>query len=536
MPSPLPSFARLRRIAPARFALAAGLGLLAVAPSTPRAEDPASAPASAPAATRDERPRRPNILFVRTDDQARWAVGFHGNREVVTPNMDRLHREGASLDNAFTTTPVCSPSRVASMTGLHSFQAGIPDWIQFDDRETGLRPEFVTWPEVLHDAGYRTGFFGKWHLGEAPEFHPTRHGFDVFAGMLQGGAANFGGEIEVDGVTAPRDGVWRDDFVTERALEFIEKSARAGADDGRPWLAFLEFRAPHAPYAPVPDEDAAPFAELDPTIPPEHEADPARVARLTREYYAAIHQADRNLGRALDLLDRLGVARDTLVVFTSDHGYMLGHHGLHHKGNAVWMNASERKVKDPEARRPNMFDDSIRVPLAMRWPARIPAGTRVDAMILQLDLHPTMLALAGLDDSLPAPGLPPSQRVAGLDFSSLVLGRADAANAGGIASRDAILGDYDMRQGRRESMRMIRTRDWKLVRHFHDPRLGPDDVAIEGDELYDLRSDPGETDNLLGDRARDDEAEDGEIERVVAELDRKLAELRRAAGDPTLRE
>src|SRR5262249_38146183 len=131
-------------------------------------------------------PERLNIVSVLTDDQARWAMGAYGNKEIRTPNMDRLARDGARFLNAFVPTPLCSPSRASFFTGLYGSQVGITDWITPAEMEAGLGlpATAITWPEVLQKHGYKTALFGKWHLGGQAKFHPTKHGFDRFVGAL----------------------------------------------------------------------------------------------------------------------------------------------------------------------------------------------------------------------------------------------------------------------------------------------------------------------------------------------------------------
>lgn len=419
----------------------------------------------------------PNILFICTDDQARWAVGANGNKEVVTPNMDRIYREGANFTNAFTTTPVCSPSRVGMLTGLHGIQANITDWIEPKDHVHGINPDYITWPEVLQKAGYVTGLIGKWHLGNEPQFHPTRNGLNHFMGMPGGGTNPFEPEFEVDGIARKISNVYSADFCGDDALHFIRQNKDL------PFLLMLHFREPHTPYAPVSPEATSLYDKLDPTIPDFPGIDRERCKKVTKEYYSAISAADRNIGRVLALLDELRLSENTIVVFTSDHGYMIGHHGLWHKGNATTFpsappNFDEKTWKDPQRRRPNMFDDSIRIPLAIRWPGHIKPGTVIDQWVLQIDFYPTLLALAGVA----MPKLPEIQPIEARDFSPFLLGRNPAW-------RDRYFGEYDMTDGKTSRMRMIRTADWKLIKHYAE--------AGGEDELYDLRKDPGETTNLF---------------------------------------
>jgi uncharacterized sulfatase len=407
-------------------------------------------------------PRRPNVLFLYTDDQARWAVGAYGNNDVRTPNLDRIAREGALLTNAFTCTPVCSPSRAGMFTSRFPTQLKIDDWIDPQkEPDLGLAPNAITWPKLLRSAGYATALFGKWHLGTRPEFHPTRNGYGHFFGFLGGGNTPMNPTLEVAGQTKTLEGSLPD-LLVDDALKFIE-AHREG-----PFLVSVHFRAPHAPYAPVPKEDSAPFRDLDPTIPSFPGLPIERVKKLTLEYFASVHSVDRNVGRLLDRLDALGLAEDTIVVFTSDHGYMIGHHGLWHKGNATWL------AEGHQGHRPNMFDDAIRVPLLVRWPGVIPPGSRVDAAVTNLDILPTMLDLVGL-------GTPENLKIEGRSFAPFL--RREVA----MYWDNTVYGQYDMHHGQVARMRMIRTPDWKLVRRLDVPGQ---------DELYDLRNDPGELRNL----------------------------------------
>src|SRR4029453_2255269 len=190
---------------------------------------------------------RYNLISIVTDDQAQWSVGAYGNRESRKPNRDRLAREGAKFLNAFVTTPVCSPSRVAFLTGLYGTQVGITDYLTPAEGAAGLGlpPEITTWPQVLQRNGYRTALFGKWHLGTQPQFHPTKHGFDVFMGAPEGSFAPMNPTLEVDGKPTKLQGA-ASDLVMDAALRFIE------ANRARPFATLIHFREPHTPYTPMP--------------------------------------------------------------------------------------------------------------------------------------------------------------------------------------------------------------------------------------------------------------------------------------------
>src|SRR5437016_11505 len=143
---------------------------------------------------------RPNLIVVMTDDQAQWALSCYGNKECPTPNMDRIAREGAKFTNAFVVTPVCSPSRAEFFAGRWGTELGITDWLNKPEMDAGLGlPDVPTWPGMLKKNGYVTALIGKWHLGDKPQFHPTKHGFTHFFGFLGGGQFPMNPELEEDG-------------------------------------------------------------------------------------------------------------------------------------------------------------------------------------------------------------------------------------------------------------------------------------------------------------------------------------------------
>ena len=410
-------------------------------------------------------PRRPNILFVYTDDQALWSIGAYGNREVKTPSFDRLAREGVLFRNAFTTTPVCSPSRASMMTGRYSKRLGIDDWIDPKvEPDLGLSPSAILWPEILRGAGYETMLLGKWHLGTRDHFHPTRQGYGRFFGFRAGGNTPFDPELEEEGVTKKLKGSLPDLLVDE-GLKFLE------ANKARPFLLSVHFREPHDPYAPVPEVDSAPYRDLDPAVPDVKGLPVAKVKKVRRDYYGSVHAVDRNLGRLLDSLDRLGLSDNTIVIASSDHGYMIGQHGLWHKGNGAWM------IEGKAGRRPNMFDDAIRVPLIVRWPGVVAPGSHIDKVVTNLDLFPSILEMMGI-------GLPPNLEIDGRSFVPL-FGRE---TAGATNWDETFIGQYDMHHWGIARMRMIRTPEWKLIRHFEPGAR---------DELFHLANDPDETTDLI---------------------------------------
>jgi uncharacterized sulfatase len=450
-----------------------------------------------------ERERRPNIVFVYTDDQAPWAVGVSGHPHARTPNMDRLFESGAYLVNAFTTTPVCSPSRAGLMAGRYGSELGITEWIHpRREPELGLDPAVVTWPEVLQQHGYATGLVGKWHLGVPDRYHPTRTGFDYFMGFRTGGTTPSDPTLEKDGETREFQG-FTPDILTDHAIEFIRGNRE------KPFILALHFRAPHARWLPVAEEDWAPYESLDPTIPnPDYpKLDTDRVKRMTREYLASVRSVDRNLGHLTAALDEMGLRENTVVIFSSDHGYNMGHNGIWHKGNGHWVLTEPPPATDnmPQGQRPNMYDHSIRVPTAVSWPGVIEPGTRITQTVSNLDWYRTILAIAG------AP-VPEGELIRGRNFLPLLRGESPEWD-------NDFYAEYSTHHQSQTHMRMYRTERWKLIRDFLN----------EGrDELYHLQEDPAERNNRIDD-------DSPRVREVTERLHGKILETMREIDDPVLK-
>jgi len=459
--------------------------------------------------------RKPNILFVYTDDQAAWTVGASGNAQSKTPNLDRLVREGAYLKNAFVTTPVCSPARASLLTSRYGTELGILDFIPHpkhklytpDTATIGLDPSLVTFPEVLAAAGYTTGLVGKYHVGdwtetEDKQFHPLNNGFQYFMGLTGGGTSPENPPLEKDGKVQEFKGLTTD-ILADHAIAFLQEHR------DEPFLLCLHHRAPHAKWLPVAPEDWAPYADLDPEIPnPEYpDLDTEKVKRMMREYLASVRGVDRNLGRVLAALDELGLSENTIVIFSADHGYNMGHNGIWHKGNGIWATKTLPLATENIASkyRPNLYDNSLRVPTIVRWPGVIAPGTVVTETVSSLDWYPTLAAMAGA-------AVPKGTLVRGRNFLPLLKGER-------VADWDNdFYAEYSMTHYSRTHMRAYRTPKWKLVRDFLNP---------ERDELYDLEQDPAESTNRIHD-------ESPEVKQVIAALHARIIEHMRRTGDPIL--
>ncbi len=445
---------------------------------------------------------RPNILFVQTDDQAPWALGLD-HPEASTPHMDRLFSEGLRLTQCFTVTPVCSPSRASLMTSRYGSELGITDWInRRKEPQLGLDPDLPNWVRILRSHGYHTALIGKWHLGTEDRFHPLHQGFDHFMGHREGGWATSDPVLEKDGIDVKRPGLTTD-ILADEVIDYLEAH-----DPSEPFLLCWHTRAPHTRWLPVAEEDWAPFENLDPAVPhPDFpQLDVNRVKRMTREYLASVKGVDRNLGRVLQSLDQLGLRDNTVVIFTSDHGYSMGHNGIWHKGNGHWVltNPPAATENIPRNQRPNLYDHSLRVPTAIRWPGAISAGGTYDGMVSNLDWFPTILDMAGIE----------------LPGEILIRGRKipyrDADRTKPQENPRSLFAQYSTHHQSRTRMRGLRTASWKLIRDFLDP---------ERDELYHLAEDPEERTNLIT-------STKPEIAAVRDRLHARLLERMQAIQDP----
>ena len=429
---------------------------------------------------------RPNLILVMTDDQAAWSVGAYGYRDPVTPTLDRLAEQGALVRSAFAAEPVCAPSRASAFTGLWSVEHGLHD--VFSMRDFGGLPAGVPfWPQVLQRHGWTTGLIGKWHLGTEPFNHPLRRGFDHFFGFL-GGANRPWDALLQRGYEPPR--LHRGplpDILTDEAIRFVADNAE------RPFALCLTFREPHGPHVPVPEVDAAALrgraidvplvapadAVLDDDIEAPTDETIAFYTQVVRErlrsYYASVHAVDRNLGRLLAELDARGLAGNTIVLFTSDQGYLFGHRGLKAKGNAEPIRMHHVLDYAPVL---NLFDHAIRVPLLARWPGSIAEGTQIDELVSLVDVYRTVLGLLGVEEDESTPR-------SGMDAAPLLRGET-------VPWRDTVFAQWnaDGMPSGGAHLRMARTHEWKLVHDYLSPSAS---------RLYHLASDPEETRNLFYD-------------------------------------
>lgn len=476
-------------------------------------------------------PKRPNILFIFSDDHALQAISaynYRGRSLNQTPNIDRLAREGAIFRSNYCGNSICSPSRASVLTGKHSHINGVTEWQKFDGGQ-------FTFPKALHEAGYQTAIFGKWHLTSDP------NGFDEW--MVHPGQGSYynpdfitpGGNKRIQGYAT--------DITADLSLDFIKRHK----DSGKPFLVMCHFKAPHRNWIPGPDtlghyadtkfkepdnlfDDHAgrlPAAKhkmgigrhmvmgSDLKLPVEKTADvkrldPSQMADLTktyaaenaafnaappsgddlvrwkyqrylRDYLRCVDSVDSNVGRLLDYLKQSGLDQNTIVVYSSDQGFYLGEHGWFDKR---WM-----------------YEESFLMPLVIRWPGVVKPGTEIQQLTQNIDYAPTFLEAAGC-------GIP--KDIQGKSLVPLLKGESPKW-------RDALYYHYYDGPGEHGVAKHygVRTDRYKLIRFYAD--------ADNTWELYDLEKDPHEMKSVYDDPA---------YAEVRARLTKRLEELKEQYANP----
>ena len=450
---------------------------------------------------------RPNILFISTDDQAPWAIGASGNKQAITPHMDRLVSQSAYLVNSFVSTPVCSPSRAATLTGRYGYEVGVFNWFKPSDQKNGLNLEEITFAEALRDAGYHTGLVGKWHLGMNDRYYPTQHGFDYFMGHRHGGFKTVDPDLEELGEENNYKGLTAD-ILGDHAIGFLKEHVAHHQE--QPFLLSWHTRAPHTRWLPVAPEDMQPYAgDFEMEIPEYPDLDSEKVTRMMREYLASVRSVDRNLGRVMQALDELKLTQNTVIIFTSDHGYNMGHNGIWHKGNGNWILKHDVPATHNVGKnmRPNMYDNSVRVPTMVRWPGVVKADSRISQTTSNLDWFPTLLEMAGVEK-------PEGKLLRGRSLLPLLRGEEPTEWSNDMFGFYSSNEDYANQFV--EEMRMMRTPRWKLVRYLRAP---------ERDELFDLVNDADESKNEIGNPA---------YKTIISKLHEKIVQRMVETNDPAL--
>jgi arylsulfatase B len=346
-------------------------------------------PLSASSVRADE---RPNIIIMLADDLG-WAdVGYHGG-PIDTPSLDRLAEEGVEL-RRFYTTPICSPTRAALMTGRDPIRLGVAYAVIMPWSNSGIHPDEHFMPESFKAAGYQTAMVGKWHLGHAQEtYHPNQRGFEHFYGHLHTEVgyfppfANQGGkDFQRNGESISDDG-YESYLLADEASRWIRER-----DSEKPFFLYMPFIAPHTPLD-APADLVEKYEDLEDDRQPARSVNTDRtrlISRLmlrgsARPMYAAVVEAmDRAIGKVLDTLDEQGLAENTIVLFFSDNG-----------GAAYAMGGADNVPL--RGGKGETFEGGIRVVASLRWPAKLTAGSRAEQIMSVMDVFPTLAAAAGID-------------------------------------------------------------------------------------------------------------------------------------------
>jgi arylsulfatase A-like enzyme len=407
--------------------------------------------------------RKPNIVYIMADDLGWTDVACYGSKYYETPNIDKLATQGTRFTDGYTCGPNCQPTRAALMSGQYEPRTGVYtvgsidrfDWqsrpLRPVDNVTSLPLEKITIAQSMKKAGYATGMFGKWHLGPLNgEYHPGKRGFDE---AIEASGEHFDFK-PTPAVDYPK-GQYLADFLTEHAIDFIKKHK------AEPFFLYLPHFGVHAPHQAKP-ELIAKFKDKKP-VGGHH--DPT--------YAAMIYSVDESVGRIMATLDELGLADNTLLVFTSDNGGIGSYEAAGiQKTNGITDNSPLKGGKG------TLYEGGVRVPFIFRWPSKIEAGAQSHQPIVTVDIYPTLLELAH--------GKPPENYP--LDGVSLVSCLTEKKPL----ERDAIYWHFPGYLGaggteyRTKPVGAIRSGDYKLLEFFEDGRL----------ELYNLKEDVGQKNNL----------------------------------------
>ena len=437
--------------------------------------------------------RRPNLLFIVSDDHSADVFGAYGNRKAQTPNLDRLAAQGVRFDRAYCNSPMCTSSRASLLTGRYAHSNGVTML------RHALGDEAVTLAERLRVAGYRTGAFGKMHFNSE-----RRHGFEVYLDRREWQ------QVDAERQNRPlpegldvlpqwkpfRDpariwlnGFYRpfpryndempDTWYAEQAVDFMQ------AHRDEPFFVQVSFHEPHSPFLfPVDYADTFNPASFD--VPPIGPEDVPQIPKIFADltvadkqgirasYYTSVAFMDEKVGQVLNALDRLGLREDTLVVYLGDHGYHLGEHGRFEKHS--------------------FYERAVRAPLLMRWPGRIRPGAVMDALVEFVDVVPTVLDYLGIDHDPNAKAL---ADLHGESLKPLIAGDVETV-------RDMVFSEYQPTQSA-----MVRTARHKLIYNTgsittwlgYDPLMHTGEPSVQ---LYDLEADPEEFHNIAADAAHAD--------------------------------
>lgn len=412
---------------------------------------------------------RPNIVFILIDDLRTGLLSCEGHPIFKTPHIDRIANEGARFGNAFVTTPICSPSRGSFLTGQYAHTHGIQD-NTMSSYDAAATHKLVTFPRLLHDAGFESALIGKWHMGNSDD--SPRPGFDRWI-SFKGQGVYVDPELNIDGKTEKVSG-YVTDLLSDHAADFIRQKR------SKPFVLYLSHKAVHAPQIPaerhkdlyanskLPDISSSDDLKGKPAVvqfldrrkgkgakKDPSKVDHREVMLLQGRLLASL---DEGIKKVFDALEETKQLDNTMIIFVGDNGYFLGEHGLTDKR---WA-----------------YDEAIRVPLMIRYPALIKPGTAIDATVLNIDVAPTLLELGGA---------PIPNNIHGKSFLPLLKNSSEPWRQSAVFEYFPDKTSYDA-----PKWQAIRTGQWKYIHYPEHPEM---------DELYDLKSDSKEIKNLIQEEA-----------------------------------
>ena len=408
----------------------------------------------------------PNVLVIITDDQGYGDFSLHGNPHLSTPHIDRLGRSSVRFDRFFVNS-FCAPTRAALLTGRYPLRCGV--WGVTHNKEA-MRPSEITLAEALSGAGYRTGCFGKWHNGEQFPYTATGQGFHEFFGFHNGHINNYFDTVLLRGSTPEPTRGFITDVLTDEAIRFVRSASTTAGDPSvsQPFFCYLAFNAPHSPFQ-VPDRYFDKFRAM-------------RFDEKVSAFYGMCENIDDNVGRLLGVLDELRLTENTIVVFLTDNGGTAG---------VKTFNAGMRGGKT------SVHEGGTRVPLFIRWPAKIREPRVVTQIAAHIDLFPTLLDLCGVKP-------PAGPKLDGVSLRPLLEGKPSDWS-------DRVLFTHNPISQTNRYPGAVRTQQHRLVREIKGTgggsrATGADATALPW-QLYDMRTDPGEERDLAA-------KQPGEVERL----------------------
>ncbi|MDT7828364.1 sulfatase-like hydrolase/transferase [Pricia sp. S334] len=384
-----------------------------------------------------DRTNKPNVIVILTDDQGSIDLNSYGAKDLYTPNMDRLAKEGVRFTQFYAAAPVCSPSRAALLTGKTNLRAGLPNNVPIPERaeesgQYGLPTEEITMAEMLKENNYYTALIGKWHLGHRKQNLPNAQGFDYFFGHQRGCIDNYSHFFFWDGPN--RHDLYRNSdevyYAGEHFMDLMTGEVKQVIDKKKdePFFIYWAFNSPHYPYQGTPKW-------LD------HYRD---LPTPRKEYAAFVSKTDEAIGSVLDHLDRKGLTDETIVIFQSDHGHSL-------EERAFWGGGNSGPYRGSKF---SMFEGGIRVPAIIRYPQKIPANQIRNQLVTQMDWFPTVADLTGSDVT---------EKVDGKNLMPIILDEKTKSRHDVVYWQ---LGDYDDRT----AQWAVRKGPWKLIGNVREPQ------------------------------------------------------------------